>query len=79
MYNVCSAKAIKISYLLDKLIELSGVKVDVKVKAELLRKNDVPSYYGSFAKLQKDTGWKPRIKIEKTLADSLDYWLKTLA
>lgn len=76
IYNVCSGKPIKIEKVLAELIKLSGTEIEIIVEKAKLREIDVPAYYGSFYKLMKQTEWKPRIHITKTLMDTFEYWLK---
>jgi GDP-4-dehydro-6-deoxy-D-mannose reductase len=79
VYNVCSDVHISMREILDKLIEIAGIKVKVEIDEKLYRKTDVQESYGTAKKLSEDTGWEPRIKIEQTLNDTLDFWLKKLA
>jgi GDP-4-dehydro-6-deoxy-D-mannose reductase len=75
-YNVCSGRAYRIGDVLDMLIGLVGVKVEVKQEAGRLRPSDVPRLEGDNGKFRADTGWKPEIPFEQTLADLLDFWRK---
>ena len=73
-YNICQGEAWVIRDALDKLIELSGVKVDVKQDPARLRPSDVPRLLGDYSKFKNDTGWEPKIPFEQTLQDILDFW-----
>ena len=77
-YNVCSGRAYSMRALLDVLLSLARVRVRVEVDPARLRPSDTPVVHGSHARLTADTGWAPRIPIEQTLSDSLDYWRQTL-
>ncbi len=74
VYNFCSSKAIKIQYILDKLISISKNEIKVEMDKEKLRPSDEPIILGDNSKLIKETGWKPEIGIDQTIKDSLDYW-----
>ncbi len=74
VYNICSGNAIHIQELLDRLLELSDVKVDVKQDPSRMRPSDVMVLQGSAEKFRKATGWKPEIPFEKTLRDLLEFW-----
>ena len=74
VYNICSGRSWVIRELLDKILELSGVKVDVKSDPTRLRPSDVKILQGSHDKFTRETGWLPEIPIEKTLKDLMDYW-----
>ena len=73
-YNVCAGQAYRVADLLKRLIELASVDVRVEVDPARLRPSDVPVVLGDAARLQQDTGWRPEIPIDRTLADLLDHW-----
>jgi GDP-4-dehydro-6-deoxy-D-mannose reductase len=77
-YLICSGQAVPIHYLLTTLIELAGVDVEVRYDPERMRPSDTPTLYGSYAKLQRDTGWRPEIHLRQSLADALADWLERL-
>ncbi len=73
-YNVCSGRAVSIRSVLDTLLEMSRTEIEVRVARERLRKGEPDRLVGSYRLLERDTGWRPQIPLEKTLADVLDYW-----
>jgi len=73
-YNVCSGRAYTMKGLLEILLSLARVRVRIDVDRARLRPSDNPVIHGSHARLTADTGWVPRIPIEQTLSDLLDYW-----
>ncbi len=77
-YNICSGRPQSIQYLLDGLINCSGKELKVETDPERMRRIDVPEVRGSFDKLASVTGWGPTIAIEKTLEDTLSYWIEIL-
>ena len=78
VFNVCSGKGIKISRILEILISMSKTDITVEQDPERMRPSDVPVCVGDNTKLCKETGWAPRINIETTLKDLLDYWRKNI-
>ncbi|MCU0638861.1 MAG: GDP-mannose 4,6-dehydratase [Candidatus Krumholzibacteria bacterium] len=74
VYNICTGRSYSIREILAKLVEISGVRVDVRTDKGRLRPSDVPLLEGDNSAFRKDTGWEPVIPIEKTLADLLDFW-----
>lgn len=74
VYNLCAAKTHKISDILKCAIDLSGLKVEVRQVARLMRPSDEKIIYGSTRKIRKDTGWKPMLRIRQTLTSMLEYW-----
>jgi GDP-4-dehydro-6-deoxy-D-mannose reductase len=79
VYNVCSGTGVRMRDLLDTLIRVSGLRVDVRVDASRLRPSDVPELVGDPARIRADLGWSPRIPLERSLADLLDYWRERVA
>jgi GDP-4-dehydro-6-deoxy-D-mannose reductase len=79
VYNIATGNGIRISEMLNRLIEISGLDVKIEVDPDRLRPSDVEILIGDASKFKADTGWEPRIPFEQTLNDLLDYWRKTLA
>ncbi|MCM1244877.1 MAG: GDP-mannose 4,6-dehydratase [Roseburia sp.] len=73
-YNVGSGTAYRIEEILEKIIELSGQKIEVQVEKERLRPIDVPIIAADITKITEHTDWRPAISLEQTLRDTLDYW-----
>lgn len=75
VYNIGGVETMKVGEMLDKLINLSTVKnIKIEVDSERLRPSDVTLQIPSTEKFHKETGWKPEIKFDKTLKDTLGYW-----
>lgn len=75
VYNIGGIETMTIGRMLDKLLAMSTVKnIKVKVEPARLRPSDVTLQIPCVEKFYKATGWKPEIKFEKTLKDTLDYW-----
>jgi GDP-4-dehydro-6-deoxy-D-mannose reductase len=73
-YNVCSGNAYRVRDLLDALVSLSHVPITVELDPARLRPSDNPLIAGDRSRLTSETGWVPRISIDQTLADLLNYW-----
>jgi GDP-4-dehydro-6-deoxy-D-mannose reductase len=78
-YNVCRGEAYRIGDLLDALIREARIPIRVETDAARLRPSDNPILLGDPARIHAATGWTPRIPIEQTLRDLLDYWRDTVA
>lgn len=74
VYNLGSGTSYRISEILNKLIGMSSSRIKVEKDRNLLRPNDNPRLVCDASKFIKLTGWKPKITIEETLKDTLDYW-----
>jgi GDP-4-dehydro-6-deoxy-D-mannose reductase len=73
-YNVASGEGISIRSLLDRLLSHSPTEVEVRVDPARLRPSDVEVLIGDASRFRSETGWEPRIPLDQTLVDVLDYW-----
>ncbi|HZI80591.1 MAG TPA: GDP-mannose 4,6-dehydratase [Vicinamibacterales bacterium] len=74
IYNVASGVGRPIGDILHALVARARVKVTVETDPALLRPNDTAALVGDCSRLQRDTGWTPRIPFEQMLDDLLEYW-----
>ncbi len=74
VYNIGAGHTIAMKDMLAILLGHSKSKVKVEVDPDRLRPSDVPILYSDCGKFAALTGWKPRIPLETTLKDLLDYW-----
>ena len=74
IYNIGSGKAIRVQEILDKLINLSRLSISVEIDPDKFRPIDVPLVLCDNSKINSDTGWAPKISIDETLKETLDYW-----
>jgi GDP-4-dehydro-6-deoxy-D-mannose reductase len=74
IYNVCSGRAVSLEWILKKLLSFSRRKVAYAVDPDRVRKVDIPYLAGDNGKLRQATGWAPRIPLDQTLRDILDFW-----
>lgn len=73
-YNVGSGKAVAIQDILDIIVSMSTKKITVEIDPNKIRPVDVPIIEADITKLNELTGWKPEIKLEQTIKETLDYW-----
>jgi GDP-4-dehydro-6-deoxy-D-mannose reductase len=78
-YNVCRGEAYRVGDLLDWLVGYASIRIAIERDPERLRPDDNPVVLGNPARIRAETGWEPRIPIEQTLADLLDYWRHRVA
>ncbi len=71
LFNVCSGISRSGQEILELLIKEMGLegKVTVEVNQTLIRPNDPLELYGSYSRINEETGWEPSIKFEQTIAD----------
>ena len=76
VYNVCSGRAIALREILDFLIRETTKDMHLSVEADpsRMRKIDRSFQVGSNRKISEETGWFPKIPIDRTLRDLLAYW-----
>lgn len=73
-YNVCSGEAYRVRDLLDALTGRSSTSIRIEIDPGRLRPSDNPIIAGDRSRILTETGWQPRIPIDRTLEDLLDYW-----
>jgi GDP-4-dehydro-6-deoxy-D-mannose reductase len=71
VYNVCSGRAVAIEDVTRRLLELSGADLELRTDPSLVRPIDVPVLEGDPGRLEKRTGWRPEIELDRTLTDVL--------
>lgn len=77
-YNAGRGQTYRMQELLDHLLALARVSVQVHSQVDPSRKSETSVTRADPSKLRAATGWSPRIPIEQTLADTLDYWRKVI-
>ena len=78
-FNLCAFKAHQMEFYTDILIGISGLKINKVVDEKLYRPIDIAYQNGNTALIKKTIGWEPKIKIEDTLTDLLEYWVTKLS
>ena len=74
VYNLGSGRSVSIQTILDMLISISSLSVRIEADPARMRPSEVPEVYGSYARAERDLGWKPEIPLEQTLGDIYRYW-----
>lgn len=77
-YNVCRGQAFRVGDLLEILLRRARVPIAVEPDPARMRPSDNPMVLGCAARIRAETGWQPRIPIEQTLDDLLDFWRESL-
>jgi len=79
VYNIGGVETMTVGEMLDRLLKLARVKdIKVEVDRSRLRPSDVTLQIPCIDKFTAATGWKPEIKFERTLEDTLNYWREYL-
>jgi GDP-mannose 4,6-dehydratase len=76
-YNIGGNFSCTIGEMCNFLLKISKVKgIKIKIDKNRLRPIDADLQIPDMSKFVNHTGWKPKIKFEKTMKDLLDYWRK---
>jgi GDP-4-dehydro-6-deoxy-D-mannose reductase len=78
VYNICSERSYSIQTVLRALTKITGIKGNIVIDSPRLKKVDIPSQIGSYAKLMRHTGWRPEVALDQSLRDLVRYWQKVL-
>ena len=71
-YNVCSGIERTVRSLLDRLIEIAGVEVEIRVDRARMRATEQRRTVGDANKIQAITGWQATTPLEVSLAEMLN-------
>ena len=74
VYNMCSGVATRIGDIVDIAVAQTHIAVEVRVDQASLRPVDEPILCGDNRRLHEVTGWQPRISMEQTVSELLNYW-----
>jgi GDP-4-dehydro-6-deoxy-D-mannose reductase len=74
VYNICSGEERSVRSILEKLMQIAGVEIAIKVDQTRLRPAEQRRMCGSTQKMLSATGWRTTIPIEQSVADTLNFW-----
>lgn len=78
-YNVCSGVAVRIGEVLEVMLKSTGLLGQVEViEDDAKRKGDPSVIVGDPSKLKAATGWEPKIRLETSLVDTLDWYREAI-
>lgn len=78
VYNVSSGRPVQLKEILDILLSFSKEKIEVKVDQEKVRKVDISILVGDNRKIKKQTNWEPKIPLNQSLRELLEYWRENI-
>ncbi len=67
IYNICKGSSVSMKLILDYMIEKSGKTLKISEEASIKRTNDIPDSFGSYEKIAKNLGWRPKISLQSSL------------
>lgn len=71
-YNICSGKPVTIKHLLEIMIDQAKVPIETELDQDKVRPSDCPIRVGSSEKINRQTGWEPKIELATTISDILE-------
>jgi GDP-4-dehydro-6-deoxy-D-mannose reductase len=78
-YNVGSAEAVTIERVLHTLVSLARIPMRTELDPERVRTGDPSVLALDASSFCARTGWAPKITLERSLEDTLDYWRAVIA
>jgi GDP-4-dehydro-6-deoxy-D-mannose reductase len=78
-YNVGSGEPVSIERILRTLVRLARIPVRMEPDPERMRPGDPTVLALDASRFRTRTGWAPKIALEQSLADTLDYWRSVTA
>lgn len=73
VYNIGGERTMTVGEMLDVLIGMSGCRIRYEVDPALVRPSDVTLQIPDTSKFRAATGWEPKVPLETTMRDLLDY------
>jgi len=74
VFNVGTGRAVGIDEILKTLVALARVPIRTEVDPERVRSGPAASFALDPSRFRARTGWEPKIPLETSLRDLLDYW-----
>lgn len=74
VYNISSEKVYSAKEILRRLLKMTDAKIKLETDLSKIRPQDTEMKHGSSQKFRKLTGWKPKVSINKTLEETLNWW-----
>ena len=73
VYNLGSGRAYKLKDVLEMMLKMAKVKIKIETDKSRLHKHDIKIIYCDSSKFRQKTGWSPKIPIQTTLSDTIEY------
>lgn len=78
IYNICSGKSYVMRDLLEELISYTQVD-NIAIKEDKKGTRGMDVSIGSYEKIKKTTGWKPKVGMSQSLKNTLSYYQELFA
>lgn len=70
-YNVCTGREVSMRQVVEGLIRLAGVHAELRQDPTRTRSEGLQRICGDFSKINRDTGWSPKIGLDDTTSSML--------
>ncbi|MCS7020498.1 MAG: GDP-mannose 4,6-dehydratase [Gemmataceae bacterium] len=77
-YNAGRGQTFRVGDLLQQLIQMARIPLQVRERIQTQRTSDTMVTKANARKLHECTGWEPRIPMQQTLEDILNYWRRRM-
>jgi GDP-4-dehydro-6-deoxy-D-mannose reductase len=74
VYNVCSGQSYSLETILQCLLSHTQKEIAVRIDSQKIRKVDISRLVGDNQKIREEISWEPKIPLERSLEELLDYW-----
>jgi GDP-4-dehydro-6-deoxy-D-mannose reductase len=78
VYNVCSGQSYSLETILQCLLSHTHKEIAVRVDPQKIRKVDISRLVGDNKKIREEISWEPKISVERSLEEVLNYWRSQL-
>jgi GDP-4-dehydro-6-deoxy-D-mannose reductase len=79
VYNVCGGEPLKMREYTNMLIKFSGLTdIEMNINEKLWRPIDIQYQDGDASLIENELKWTPKIQIQDTIKDLLDFWYNKL-
>ena len=79
VYNLCTGRTMKLEALVEEMGRATSLPLRIVVDPDLRRPADPSTVYGDPSRIREAIGWEPRIPLQQTIADLLEWWRVELA
>ena len=76
VYNIASGTDHTLREMLGLMLRIAGVEAEVCADPTLQRPGEAHMLVGDATRLRRTTGWEPTISFERSVADTLAYWVE---
>ncbi|MCL1947236.1 MAG: GDP-mannose 4,6-dehydratase [Chitinivibrionia bacterium] len=73
IYNICSGNGNSLANIIKQIAKILKIEIETEIDPLRIRPSDNKIIVGDYSKLKSQTDWTPKIELEKSLKDIIDY------